>query len=113
MTNDPANVRPLVAEFAAEMERRLVRHENEPPWTQDGRIHFIELCTCIGRLAQLLKQYATRGPPRPEALRSVAADIANYAMICVDLVGSWRTAHDGRGRRPECVAGARAREFPE
>lgn len=75
-------VRPEVARFAANMERRLAEHDEDrgDEWRTFGVNKLME------RLGEETAEFVVAVAVRPEAAADEAADVANFAMFLVETL---------------------------
>ena len=87
-------LRPVVRAFAEAMELKLRENDHKPGWKDDDPEILVDrLMEEVGEL-----QYEVEGlssnrewPGEREKVLREAADVANFAMMVADVVGSLRT----------------------
>lgn len=95
-------LRDAVARFAQEMENRLRANDHKGGWQDDPTGYFLlrlreeleELCDAVyaGAALEDPARPATLPPDQVDRIVHEAADVANFAMMLVDVVKSRRSA---------------------
>lgn len=88
-------VRPVVAAFASQMERKLALHDDRPGWQHDSDD---SLMVRLREEVNELHVALDRGRHVPLDIVGEAADVANFAMMLADNSGllEARLAADGK-----------------